>query len=76
MVAVDEEACNPPVRRSQIQLAIAAHTARELERGSELTPPHNIRPIINKGSMGPVRSNKLLFECPVLSSPLFLLATL
>src|SRR5437773_10819052 len=76
MVAVAREACKRPVRRSQIQVAIAAHTTRELERRSELTAPINIRLIINKGSMGPIRSNKLLFECPAFSSPLFLLATL
>src|SRR5216117_752737 len=76
MVAVNEQARNPPIRRSQIQLAVAAHSARELERGSELTPPNNIRLIINKGSMGLIRSNKLLFEHSVLPSPLFLLATL
>src|SRR5205823_3414975 len=49
MVAVDEEACNPPVGRSQIQLAIAAHTARELDWGSELTPANNIPPNIDEG---------------------------
>jgi len=76
MVAVDEEACNPPVGRSQIQLAIAAHTARELDWGSELTPANNIPPNIDEGRVGSICSNKPLFECPVLSRPLFLLATL
>src|SRR6266704_5166243 len=75
MVAVDEEARDSPVRRSQIQLAVPAHPARQLDWWSELTPANNIRPIIDEGGVGPIRSNKSLFECPVLSRPLFLLAS-
>ena len=76
VVAVDEEARNPPVGRSLIQLAVPAHSARELDWGPELTPTNNIRTVIDEGRMGLIRSNKLLFQRPVFSSPLFLLAAL
>jgi hypothetical protein len=76
MVAVDEEARNPPLGRTHIQPSVATHSTRELEWGSELTPTNNIGPMIDKGRMGLIRSNKLLFECLVLPRPLFLLATL
>ncbi|TMI28408.1 hypothetical protein E6H30_01230 [Candidatus Bathyarchaeota archaeon] len=76
MVAVDEEARNPPVGRSLIQFAVTAHSARELDWGPELTPTNNIRTVIDESRVGLIRSNKLLFQRPVLSSPLFLLAAL
>src|SRR2546425_3996497 len=76
VIAVDEEARNPPVGRSLIQFAVPAHSAWELHWWSELTPTNNIRTVIDEGRVGLIRSNKLLFQRPVLSSPLFLLATL
>ena len=76
VIAIDEEAGNPPVGRCLIQLAIPAHSARKLDWGSELTPPNNIRTVIDESRVGLIRSNKLLFQRPVFSSPLFLLAAL
>ena len=76
MVAVDEEARDPPVGWSLIQLAVPTHSALELDWGSELTPRNNIRTVIDESRVGLIRSNKLLFQRPVLSSPLFLLAAL
>jgi len=75
VVPIDEEAGNPPVGWSFIQLAVPAHSARELDWGPELTPTNNIRTVIDEGRVRLFRSNKLLFQRPVLSSPLFLLAT-
>src|SRR2546425_8644461 len=45
-VAVDEEARNPSVGRSHIQLAVPSHSGRQLGRRSELTPPNDVRPIV------------------------------
>jgi len=75
MVAVDEEAGDPPLGRSQIHFAIPTHSTRKLDKGSELTPPGDIRPVVDEGRMGSVRSNQLLFERPMLPGPPFLLAT-
>jgi len=76
LIAIDEEARNPPVGRSLIQLAVSAHSARELDWGPELAPPNNIRTVIDEGRVGLIRSHKLLFQRPVFSSPLLLLAAL
>src|SRR6266581_7080315 len=76
MIAVDEEARNSPVGRKNVQLAVSAHPAWQLEGRSELAPANDIRAIIDERRVGPIFSNELLFECPVFSSPLFLFATL
>src|SRR5438552_7232139 len=70
VVAVDEEACSPPVRRRDIHIAITPHPTRELDKGSELTPANYIGPIVDEGCVGPVGSNKLLLVFLVLSRPL------
>src|SRR5437899_137651 len=70
MVAVDEEAGSPPVRRSDVHIAITPHATREFDKGSELAPSNNIRPVVDEGCVGPVRSNKLLLVFLVLPRPL------
>src|SRR5207245_2442848 len=64
-VAVDEEARDPPVGRSRTQLAEPSHSARELGRGSELTPPNDVRAVVDEGRVGLVCSNKSLLVRPV-----------
>src|SRR5437879_2041745 len=74
MVAVNEEACSPPVRRRDVHIAITPHPTREFDKGSELTPPNNISSVVDQSCVGPVRSNKLLLEFLMLPSPLIRLA--
>jgi len=73
VVAVDEEACSPPVRRRDVHIAITPHPTRELDKGSELTPSNDIGPIVDEGCVGPVCSNKLLLVFLVLPRPLLML---
>jgi hypothetical protein len=51
-------------------LAEPAHSARELGRGSELTPPNDIRPVVDEGRVGPICSNKSLLVRPARRSHL------
>src|SRR3989441_9514924 len=71
VVAVDEDAGGPPVGRSHIHLAVPAHSARKLGRRSELTPPDDVRSVVDEGGVRPVCSNESLFVFLVLSRPLF-----
>src|SRR2546427_139568 len=69
MVAVDEEACSPPVGRRDVHIAITPHPTREFDKRSELTPPNDIRTVVDEGCVGPVRSDKLLLVLLVLPRP-------
>ncbi len=75
-VAVDEEASESPVGRGHTQPVEAAHSARELVWGSELTPANDVRSVVDKGCVGPVRLNKSLLKLLVMPTPLFLLGAL
>ena len=62
MIAVDEEARNSPVGRRNVQLAVSAHPAWQLEGRSELAPANDIRAIIDERRVGPIFSNELLLS--------------
>jgi hypothetical protein len=73
MVTVNEEARSPPVRHCDVHLAIAERPTREFAEGSELTPPHDIGPIVYQGCVGPILTNKFLLVLMVLPRPSLLL---
>src|SRR5439155_4509251 len=75
-LTVDEEARNPPVGRSYVQPAEPTHPSRQLCRRSELTPPNDVRSVVDEGCVGPIRSNKSLLVRPSLRSCPFRLAAL
>jgi len=68
-VAVDEEARDPPVGRSRTQPVEPSHSARELGGGPKLAPPDDVRPVVDKGGMGPIRLDKPLLQFPVAPGP-------
>src|SRR5438128_11526591 len=59
VVAVDEEACSPPVRRRDVHIAITPHPTRDLGKGSELTPSTDVGPLAAPGCLRPGRSHTL-----------------
>src|SRR5207249_1372633 len=64
VIAVDEEARDPPVGRSRAELRETPHARRKLGRRSELAPPDDVAVVIYQCGVGAACPHELLLELP------------